>query len=59
MELKNERRLSILLVEQNMRMALKFPDYGYVIQLGQGMVSGKSPELQNDRKVFESYLGTS
>lgn len=59
MELKNERRLSILLVEQNMRMALKFSDYGYVIQLGQVMVSGKSQELQNDRKVFESYLGTS
>lgn len=59
LELKKERGLSILLVEQNMRMALKFSDYGYVLQLGQVMVSGKSRELQNDRKVFESYLGTS
>lgn len=59
LELKKERGLSILLVEQNMRMALRFSDYGYVLQLGQVMVSGKSRELQNDRKVFESYLGTS
>ena len=58
MELKTEQGISILIVEQNMRMALKFSDYGYVIQLGQVMVSGKSQELQNDKKVFESYLGT-
>jgi branched-chain amino acid transport system ATP-binding protein len=58
LELKNERGLSILLVEQNMRMALKFSDYGYVIQLGQVMVSGASKELQNDRRIYESYLGT-
>lgn len=58
LELKTERGLAILLVEQNMRMALKFSDYGYVIQLGQVMVSGASEELRNDRKVFESYLGT-
>jgi len=59
LQLKKERGLSILLVEQNMRMALKFSDFGYVIQLGQVMVSGESQELRNNKKVFESYLGTS
>ena len=57
LRLNQERGLALLIVEQNMTMALKISQYGYVMQLGQVMVSGPSEELRNDKKVFEGYLG--
>ena len=57
LRLNKERGLALLIVEQNMTMALKISQYGYVMQLGQVMVSGPSEELRNDKKVFEGYLG--
>jgi len=57
LKLNRERGLALLIVEQNMTMALKISQYGYVMQLGQVMVSGPSQELRNDKKVFEGYLG--
>ena len=56
-QLNRERGIAILLVEQNMKMALRFSRYGYVMQLGQVVVSGSSEELRNNRKVYESYMG--
>jgi branched-chain amino acid transport system ATP-binding protein len=56
-QLNRERGIAILLVEQNMKMALRLSRYGYVMQLGQVVVSGSSEELRNNRKVFESYMG--
>lgn len=55
--LNKERGLALLIVEQNMTMALKISQFGYVMQLGQVMVSGTSEELRTNRKVFEGYLG--
>ncbi len=52
-----ERELAILLVEQNMKMALKVSSFGYVMQLGKVMISGSSKELQDNREVYETYLG--
>ena len=57
LQLNEERGIAILLVEQNVKLALKVSQYGYVLQLGQVMVSGSSEELRGDRKVLESYLG--
>jgi len=57
LRLNQERGLALLIVEQNMAMALKISHYGYVMQLGQVMVSGPSEELRSDKKVFEGYLG--
>ena len=57
LQLNEERGIAILLVEQNVKLALKVSQYGYVLQLGQVMVSGNSEELRGDRKVLESYLG--
>ncbi|MDH3667598.1 MAG: ABC transporter ATP-binding protein [Paracoccaceae bacterium] len=56
-QLNRERGIAILLVEQNMKMALRVSNYGYVMQLGQVMVSGASEELRDNSKVFESYMG--
>lgn len=52
-----ERELTILLVEQNMKMALKVSSFGYVMQLGKVMISGSSNELEENKEVYETYLG--
>jgi branched-chain amino acid transport system ATP-binding protein len=57
LKLNKEWGLALLIVEQNMAMALKVSQFGYVMQLGQVMVSGSSAKLRSDEKVFESYLG--
>ena len=53
----NKRGLTILLVEQNVRQALKIADYAYVMETGQIGLSGSSSELQHDPRVVEAYLG--
>jgi branched-chain amino acid transport system ATP-binding protein len=49
--------VSILLVEQNARVALQVADYGYVLETGEVSLEGPSSELVNDPRVIESYLG--
>jgi branched-chain amino acid transport system ATP-binding protein len=49
--------MTILLVEQNARMALKISSRAYVIETGSIQFSGAGGELLNDRRVIESYLG--
>lgn len=49
--------VSILLVEQNARAALKVADYAYVLEGGQVAMQGPATELANDPKVIEAYLG--
>ncbi|WP_221798180.1 ABC transporter ATP-binding protein [Oceanobacter mangrovi] len=49
--------VSILLVEQNARAALKVADYAYVLEGGQIAMQGPAAELANDSRVIEAYLG--
>jgi branched-chain amino acid transport system ATP-binding protein len=49
--------VSILLVEQNARAALKVADYAYVLETGEIALEGPSEKLVDDPKVIESYLG--
>jgi branched-chain amino acid transport system ATP-binding protein len=51
--------LSMLLVEQNARLALTMCDYGYVLEMGRNRYQGAGPELLSDPKVAELYLGRS
>ncbi len=55
-DLKNTG-VSILLVEQNARAALKLADYAYVLETGEIAMEGPAAELAGDPKVIESYLG--
>jgi branched-chain amino acid transport system ATP-binding protein len=48
---------TILLVEQNAKMALGLADYGYVMDTGSIVLEGKGPDLRNDEKVVKAYLG--
>ena len=49
--------LTVLVVEQNVRMALLLSDYGYVIKDGIINVEGESKKLMYDETVKDSYLG--
>ena len=48
---------SILLVEQNAAESLRIADYGYVLETGSVVLSGRGVELMGDEKVKQSYLG--
>ena len=53
----NEEGVSILLVEQNARMALSVVQKGYVLQQGRLVVEGTAEELTENELVREAYLG--
>lgn len=53
----NSDGVTILLVEQNARMALKVSHRAYVIETGQVTLEGKGSDLLNDDNVRRSYLG--
>jgi branched-chain amino acid transport system ATP-binding protein len=53
-----EKGYTILLVEQNARMALKVSDRAYVMELGRVTLEGLSAELLKSEKVKEVYLST-
>ncbi len=48
---------TILLVEQNARMALKIADRAYVLEIGQVVLEGRSDELRENPVVQSAYLG--
>lgn len=48
---------TILLVEQNAKMALGIADYGYIMETGRIVLEGTSRELQENEDVQELYLG--
>ncbi len=48
---------TILLVEQNVRQALKIADYAYVMETGKVVLHGKASEIIHDPRVMEAYLG--
>lgn len=53
----NSEGMTVLLVEQNARMALKVSHRAYVIETGQIILEGKGEELLHDDQVRRSYLG--
>ncbi len=55
----NEQGVTILLVEQNARVALKLADRGYVIETGRIALAGTAEGLLQDERVRKAYLGES
>jgi len=53
----NQHGLTVFLVEQNVRQALKVADYAYVMENGAIVLSGPSAEMLENPKVIEAYLG--
>ena len=52
-----DKGLTVLLVEQNAKAALKLADRGYVLDVGKIALSGTSAELLASEKIQEAYLG--
>ncbi|WP_018716677.1 ABC transporter ATP-binding protein [Arhodomonas aquaeolei] len=53
----NETGVTILLVEQNARLALRLAHYGYVLENGQVRMQGSGEELRADERIIQAYLG--
>lgn len=53
----NGAGVSIILVEQNARMALRLAEYAYVLESGQVALEGKAEELLHNDYVRRAYLG--
>ncbi|MCA8302095.1 ABC transporter ATP-binding protein [Burkholderia seminalis] len=54
-----ERGVSILLIEQNARAALKVADYAYVLETGTLTMEGPADEIARDSRIVDVYLGLS
>ena len=53
----NEQGVTVLLVEQNARAALRLADYGYVLETGTIALEGPAAELLDNERVRHAYLG--
>jgi branched-chain amino acid transport system ATP-binding protein len=53
----NQEGTTVLLVEQNARLALQFASRGYVLENGHLVLEGKSDDLLNNPEVKKIYLG--
>ncbi len=53
----NNSGVTVLLVEQNARLALMLADRGYVLEVGKIAIAGSAEELLSSHKVQEAYLG--
>ncbi|MCC7430643.1 ABC transporter ATP-binding protein [bacterium] len=56
-EVNKELGVTVLLVEQNARLALKISDYGYVLETGKIILENESKALLEDKEVQKAYLG--
>ena len=56
-DLNTRERVSFLLAEQNTNIALRYADYGYILESGRVMMDGTASELANNDDVKEFYLG--
>lgn len=53
----SQAETTILLVEQNAKLALRIADFGYIMESGRIVLEGTSKELQENEDVQELYLG--
>ncbi|WP_201524877.1 ABC transporter ATP-binding protein, partial [Bordetella pseudohinzii] len=57
-EHKRQEGLTVVLVEQNARLALRAADRAYLIEIGRIVKEGTGDELANDPQLSEIYLGS-
>jgi branched-chain amino acid transport system ATP-binding protein len=58
-DLNSNERVSFLLAEQNTNVALRFADYGYILENGRVVLDGVAADLAQNEDVKEFYLGLS
>ena len=57
--LNKEQKVSFLLAEQNTHIALRYADYGYILENGRVVMDGEAKDLAQNEDVKEFYLGLS
>ena len=57
-ELNQQEGVTFLLAEQNTAMALRYADYGYILESGRIVMDGEAAMLRENEDVREFYLGT-
>ena len=55
--INQEMQTTVLIVEQNARMALEVSRYAYIMESGKIVLEGPSEELKNNPDVKEFYMG--
>ena len=58
-DLNQKEKVSFLLAEQNTNIALKYADYGYILENGRVVMDGEGRSLAENEDVKEFYLGFS
>ncbi len=58
-DLNQREKVSFLLAEQNTMVALRYADFGYILENGRVVMEGEAAELRNNEDVKEFYLGLS
>ena len=56
-DLNQREKVTFLLAEQNTNMALKYADYGYIMESGRVVMDGRASDLASNEDVKEFYLG--
>ena len=56
-DLNQKEKVTFLLAEQNTNMALRYADYGYIMESGRVVMDGIASDLANNEDVKEFYLG--
>jgi branched-chain amino acid transport system ATP-binding protein len=55
--LREQMGLTVLLVEQNAKAALRVADRGYIIETGRVVLEGRTEDLLQSREIERAYLG--
>ncbi len=58
-QLNKQEKVSFLLAEQNTMVALRYADYGYILENGRVVLDGEAKALRENEDVKEFYLGLS
>ena len=58
-DLNSKEKVTFLLAEQNTNMALRYADYGYILESGRVVMDGEAKALAENEDVKEFYLGVS
>ena len=56
-DLNQREKVTFLLAEQNTNMALRYADYGYILENGRVVMDGEAKALRENEDVKEFYLG--
>ncbi|WP_291921171.1 ABC transporter ATP-binding protein, partial [Limnohabitans sp.] len=56
-DLNEKEKVTFLIAEQNTNMALKYADYGYIMESGRIVMDGAAEDLRTNEDVKEFYLG--